>query len=72
MEDLINLFILDFLLGVNNITEEERDKKLESLKNGLYDDFQVTIEFPSDLDEMRFNCLEDYLEHIKKISTILH
>lgn len=62
MGDLINLFILDFLVGVDNLDEEERVYKLGKLKEGFYDDFMVNIELPQRFDETRFLSIEEYLE----------
>lgn len=68
MNELIDLYILDFLLGENSLTKEERTKKLEHLKSGVYDDFQVTMDFPAEVDETKFANVEEYLERLKTIS----
>ena len=39
MNDLVDIFLLDFLLGENSLTLEERETKLKNLKEGFYDDF---------------------------------
>ena len=67
MNDLIDIFLLDFLLGENNLSIEEREIKLKHLKEGFYDDFQVTIEFPASVDDGKFDNIEDYLAHLKTI-----
>lgn len=64
MKQLMNLFILDFLLGPDFSDKEMRQKKLENLENGLYDDLDVTIEFSPKLDHKKFSKIEDYLEYI--------
>lgn len=64
MRQLVNLFILDFLLGPDFSDKEMRLKKLENLENGLYDDLDVTIEFSPKLDHKKFSKIEDYLEYI--------
>lgn len=64
MADLCDLFILDFLIGEDNLDDETREYKLSNLRKGLYDDFHVTIEFPRDLDEKRFETIEDYLKDL--------
>lgn len=35
----MDLFILDFLIGEDNLDDETRQYKLENLRKGLYDDF---------------------------------
>jgi ATP-dependent HslUV protease ATP-binding subunit HslU len=64
MAELVDLFILDFLIGEDNLDEETREYKYDNLRKGLYDDFQVTIELPRDLDEKRFNNVEEYLDDL--------
>ena len=68
MTELVNIFILDFMLGFDNLDEETRAKKLESLREGLFDDFQVTIELPKDLDDYKFDTVEDYLTYITELT----
>jgi len=67
MEQLMNLFILDFLLGPDFNDKEMRLKKLENLENGFYDDLYITIEFPPKLDHKKFGKIEDYLKYIVNI-----
>lgn len=67
MGELIDLFILDFLIGEDNLDDETREYKYSNLRKGLYDDFQVTIELPRDLDETRFQNVEEYLEELTKL-----
>ena len=64
---LIDLFILDFMIGDDNLDDETRQYKWENLRKGLYDDFQVTIELPRDLDETRFPNIDQYLEALTKL-----
>lgn len=67
MGELVNLFILDFMIGVDNLEESERMYKLQKLKEGLYDDFMVNIELPQGFDESRFDSVEDYLKAITEL-----
>ena len=69
MEDLINLFLLDFLVGTETVDEEVRIKKLENIEKGLYDDVYVNVEIPRDVDLMKFDSIEDYLSYITNIGT---
>ena len=39
MGQLIDLFILDFMIGEDNLDDETRDYKYQNLRKGLYDDF---------------------------------
>jgi ATP-dependent HslUV protease ATP-binding subunit HslU len=71
MGHLIDLFILDFLLGPDNLPASTREAKLSSLRSGLYDDFQVTIELPRSLDDLRFSSISSYLSHLTTLSTPL-
>lgn len=39
MGQVVDLLILDFLIGKDNLTEEQRKEKFENLRKGLYDEF---------------------------------
>ena len=64
MKQLVDLFLLDFLLGPNFSDNGMREQKLKNLEKGLYDDLYVNIELPASLEEKKFSAIEDYLEHI--------
>jgi len=44
MKQLVDLFLLDFLLGPNFSDMSMREQKLKNLEKGLYDDLYVNIE----------------------------
>ena len=62
-KDLIDLFILDFLVGPNFTNNEMRALKQDNIKKGFYDDQFVNIEFPT-FEKNKFNSLDEYLTHI--------
>lgn len=64
---VVDLLILDFLVGKDNLSENHRKEKFENLRKGLYDDFQVTIELPRDFDETKFQSITEYLEAVTKL-----
>ena len=64
---VVDLLILDFLVGKDNLSEEQRKEKFGNLRKGLYDDFQVTIELPRDFDETKFQTINDYLEALTQL-----
>jgi len=71
MKQLVDLFLLDFLLGPNFSDDQMRLQKLENLEKGLYDDLYVNIELPAQLEEKKFSSIEDYLEHIVSVKPSL-
>ena len=71
MKQLVDLFLLDFLLGPNFSDSSMREQKLRNLEKGLYDDLYVNIEVPSHLEEKKFSAIEDYLEYIVNIKSSL-
>lgn len=64
MEKLMDLFLLDFLLGPHFQDNQMRLSKQENIEKGLYDDLYVNIELPSGLDEKKFSSVEEYQEYI--------
>jgi ATP-dependent HslUV protease ATP-binding subunit HslU len=71
MKQLVDLFLLDFLLGPNFSDSAMREQKLKNLEKGLYDDLYVNIELPTSLEEKKFSAIEDYLEYIVGIKPSL-
>jgi len=66
IEDVINLHILNCMLGPQNMHLGIKDEKLQKIKDGLYDDRFVTMEIPPDLvDHKKFESLDSLLEYLK-------
>ena len=69
MTNLINLILLDFMLGQDYKDLAVREQKLKNLSIGLYDDLYVNAELPSVMEELKFNSVEEYLAKITNPST---
>jgi len=71
IEEIINIQILQCLLGPQNMNLKIKDEKFQKLKEGYFDDRFVTLEIPPDLvDQKKFESIESLMEYLRNYKPI--